>query len=85
MKIALSFLRTINIDIISILSCLQTQLNNFLNAFIKRLSNKIVHNFKIRKTIFETLFTKNILDFKLELKQDTSNAIFFVNAHIKIK
>ena len=85
MKIAIRFLMTINIDIISILLFLQAQLNNFSNTSTKRLSNEIVYNFKIRKTIFEISFTKNILDFKFEHRQNASNAIFFVNAHIKIK
>ena len=84
-KIAIRFLITINIDIIFVLSCLQTQLNNFSNASTKRSSNEIVYDFKMRKIIFKTSFMKNISEFRLEHRQNATNAIFFANAHMKIK
>ena len=84
-KIAIRFLITVNIDIIFVLSCLQAQLNNFSNAFTKRSSNEIVYDFKMQKIIFRTSFIKNISEFRLEHRQNATNAIFFANAHMKIK
>ena len=84
-KIAIRFLITVNIDIIFVLSCLQAQLNNFSNAFTKRSSNEIVYDFKMRKIIFRTSFMKNISEFRLEHRQNATNAIFFANAHMKIR
>ena len=90
-EIAIRYLVTTNIDVISFFLSLQTQFNNFSNSIIDQFSNDIIYEFKIRETLTLNLSTTNssttdsFSKVRMRNRQKTANAISFVNAHMKIR
>ena len=90
MKIVLRFLMIENFDInyVLILSFLQTQLNNVSNAAIELLANEINYEFKLRDILSLNLTKSNksidIVEQRLEYRQEVANVIVFANIKIKI-
>ena len=86
-EIAIRYLVTTNIDVLSFLSALQSQFNNFSNASIDLSFNEIIYDFKIREILFMKASTskKQISENKLRNRQKIVDAISFVNAHMKIR
>ena len=90
-EIAIRYLVTTNIDVISSLFSLQAQFNNFSNSIIDQFSNDIIYEFKIRETLTLNLSTtnssttNNFSKLRMRNRQKTVDAISFVNAHIKIR
>ena len=88
MKIAIRFLITANIDIVSTLSFLQAQLNNSSNVSIDFSSNDIVYEFKVREALFlnsSNMFDEDMSNLRLRNRQKIADAISFANAHMKIR
>ena len=91
-EIVIRFLYANNsdVDVIVVLSSIQTQLNNSLNASTKLCLNEIIYEFKIRK--FLSALNNNIFDISSEAlselrllyRKKVSDAIFFANSFMKI-
>ena len=67
---------------------LQAQLNNFLNTAIEIFFNKIIYNFKIKKTLsllnYNQSTINNPSNKRLEYCAEAEKAIVFANAKAKI-
>ena len=88
-KIIIRFLITnySNFNFILVLSALQTQMNNVLNATIDLSANEINYDFKIRDTLFNFFVTSVVVNLsvqRLKYRQEVVDATTFVNVKVKI-
>ena len=79
-----------DVDIIVVLSSIQTQLNNSLNASTRLCLNEIIYEFKIRKSLnalnnntFD-ISSEALSEIRLLYRKKVSDAIFFANSSMKI-
>ena len=88
-EIAIRFLTSNNsdVEIVAILSTIQSQLNNSSNVATRLSSNEIIYDFRVRDTIL-TLNQRDqhesITDQRKEYQAKASDAIAFVNAKMKV-
>ena len=89
-EIVLRYLISKNFDIdwFVILSTLQTQLNNVVNATIDKFSNEIIYEFKLRDVFIALINKSNSmidLDFeRFQHQREIANVMFYVMTKTKI-